>query len=82
MSTDLEQIIKTLIWRKRTARGAELQLIERELRGLRYSYETAGGIIEDLDPIGWGSYCRPLPAAPATDTQPIQLHRRPGSHDE
>jgi hypothetical protein len=30
------------------------------LRGLPYSRELAGGIIEDLDPFGWGSYCRPL----------------------
>ena len=26
-------------------------------RGLRYSYEDAGGIIEDLDPFGWGATC-------------------------
>jgi hypothetical protein len=29
--------------------SAERQLINRILTGLRYSYEEAGGIIEDLD---------------------------------
>ena len=28
-------------------------MIERQLQGLRYTYEGAGGIIEDLDP-EWG----------------------------
>jgi len=31
-----------------------------QLIGLRYSREEAGGIIQDLDPMGWGSYVRPL----------------------
>jgi hypothetical protein len=37
-------------------------MLERELTGLRYSYEEAGPIIEDLDPFGWGGTCRPLPS--------------------
>jgi len=32
---------------------------------LRYSYEEAGGIIEDLDTFGWGATCSPLRATPA-----------------
>ena len=32
--------------------GAERKMLERELAGLRYSYEDAGPIIEDLDPFG------------------------------
>jgi hypothetical protein len=38
-------------------------MLERELTGLRYSYEEAGPIIEDLDPFGWGGTCRPLPSS-------------------
>jgi hypothetical protein len=33
-------------------------MLERELTGLRYSYEEAGPIIEDLDPFGWGGTCQ------------------------
>jgi hypothetical protein len=36
-------------------------MLERELTGLRYSYEEAVPIIEDLDPFGWGGTW--LPAA-------------------
>jgi hypothetical protein len=45
-------------------------VLERELTGLRYSYEDAGPIIEDLDPFGWGATCRPLPVAELPDRQP------------
>ena len=47
-------------------------------RGLRYSYEDAGGIIEDLDPFGWGATCRPLAATPATELRQVLPFRRPG----
>jgi hypothetical protein len=47
-------------------------MLERELTGLRYSYEEAGPIIEDLDPFGWGGTCRPLPVT----VQPIQPRRK------
>ena len=33
-------------------------------RGLRYSYEDDGGIIEDLDPFGWGATCLVLSQRP------------------
>jgi len=39
--------------------SAERRFYVRQLTGLRYTFEEAGGIIEDLDP-EWGSYCRPL----------------------
>ena len=70
---DLEQTIADLIDRKKKLPedSAEYLLIERELTGLRYSREEAGGIIEDLDPFGWGGYCRPLPAT--TSPEPPQV---------
>ena len=46
-------------------------MLERELAGLRYSYE-AGPIIEDLDPFGWGGTCHPLPVT----AQPILPRRK------
>ncbi len=64
---DLEKIIDDLVYRKKNLDfdSPEYQLINRILTGLRYSYEDAGGIIEDLDPFGWGATCRPLAATPA-----------------
>src|SRR6516225_2990320 len=55
---DLEQTIADLIDRKKELDidSPEYQLINR------YSREGAGGIIEDLDPFGWGATCRPLAA--------------------
>jgi hypothetical protein len=47
-------------------------MLERELTGLRCSYEKAGPIIEHLDPFGWGGTCRPLPVT----VQPIQPRRK------
>lgn len=60
---ELEQTIAALVKRKNAAEedSAEYLFAMRQLQGLRYSYEGAGGIIEELDPWGWGSYCRPLP---------------------
>ena len=67
---DLEQIIDELVYRKRTASDAERQLINRILTGLRYSYEDACGIIEDLDR-DWGATCRPLAASTATGPRQV-----------
>lgn len=54
---ELERVIAALIKRKDAAPNgsAERRMLERQLQGLRYSYEPAGGIIEELDP-RWGSY--------------------------
>jgi hypothetical protein len=78
---DLEQTIADLIDRKKNLPedSAEYQLIERELRGLRYSREHAGGIMEDLDHFGWGGYCRPLESTPATEPRQVLPFRRSGS---
>jgi hypothetical protein len=53
---DLEQTIADLIDRKKNLPedSAKYQLIERELRGLRYSREHAGGIMEDFRPLWLG----------------------------
>ena len=71
---DLERIIDELVYRKKKLDldSPERQLINRILTGLRYSYEDAGGIIEDLDR-DWGATCRPL--ASSTATGPRQVLR-------
>jgi hypothetical protein len=48
---DLEQTIDALVYRKKKLDldSPERRFINRILTGLRYSYEKAGGIIEDLD---------------------------------
>ena len=78
---DLESIIKDLIERKDALPedSPEHSFVVRQLIGLRYSREEAGGIIEDLDPMGWGSYARPLkikkqtrPTGPDLDCFSIQ----------
>lgn len=53
----LEQVIADLVARKYRARqgSAEREFIQRTLNGLRYTYELAGGIWEDVDPNGWGA---------------------------
>ena len=58
---ELKQTIAAIIERKNAAPegSAEHRLAERELRGLRYSYEEAGGLIESLDPDYWPLYCSP-----------------------
>jgi hypothetical protein len=62
---DLEQTIAALVRRKNAARkgSAEYRMVLRQLTGLRYSCEEAGGIIEDLDPLDWHTTCRPLAIA-------------------
>lgn len=58
---DLETVIADLVRRKNAARedSAEYLMALRQLTGLRYSYEDAGGIIEELDPY-WGAESIPL----------------------
>jgi hypothetical protein len=56
---DLEQTIDALVYRKKKLDldSPERRFINRILTGLRYSYEDAGGIIEDLD-FDWGATVR------------------------
>ena len=56
---DLEQTIDALVHRKKKLDldSPERRFINRILTGLRYSYEKAGGIIEDLD-FDWGATVR------------------------
>jgi len=69
--TELEHLIAGLVARKNAARegSAERDMAIRQLRGLRYGYEEAGGIIEDLD-FDWGSYCSPLPPSAPNPAEP------------
>lgn len=79
---ELEKTIADLLEVKRTARkdSAEYWLAMRQLAGLRYSYEAAGPIMEDLDPIGWGAFSDDLPALdPGTPTGTVLPLRRPRS---
>jgi len=64
MMTPLESVIRRLVAEKNaTAEGSpERALCVRILRGLRYSYEEAGNLIEHYD-LDWGSYSSPLPGA-------------------
>jgi hypothetical protein len=57
MVCDLEKAIAALIEHRNTApEGSPAhRLAVRELAGLRYSYEEAGPIMEDLDPLEWGA---------------------------
>jgi hypothetical protein len=52
---DLEKIIADLVARKYASgvSEAEVAMLNRVLNGMRYSYEDAGPIWEDLDPYGW-----------------------------
>jgi hypothetical protein len=82
---DLETIIRDLIERKNALPedSPEHRFVVRQLVGLRYSREEAGGIIEDLDPMGWGSYARPLknkkqtgPKVDCSSSQAVHLDDR------
>jgi hypothetical protein len=77
---DLERTIADLVDRKKglDIDSPEYHLINRMLTKLRYSREEAGGIIEDLDPFGWGATCRRLEASPTTEGQVLPF-RRSGS---
>lgn len=78
---DLEATIRDLIARKNALpeESAEYQLVVRELTGLRYSYEDAGPIIEELDPFGWGGATSPLPTLAAPEGRVIPLSHTSGS---
>ena len=49
---------------------------------MRYSYEDAGGIIENLDPFGWGATCRPHKASPTTEPRQVLPFRRSGTQQK
>jgi hypothetical protein len=57
---ELERLIMEMIRRKNAAPegSAAHRFALRQLCGIRYSHELAGGIIEDLD-VAWGTYCHP-----------------------
>jgi hypothetical protein len=59
---ELERTIAKLIAQKNAAipDSTEYREAIRQLIELRYSREEAGPIIEDLDPVDWGSYCHRL----------------------
>jgi hypothetical protein len=69
---DLEQIIDDLVYckEKLDLDSPERRFINRILTSLRYSYEDAGGIIEDLDR-DWGATCRPLASSTATGPRQV-----------
>jgi hypothetical protein len=54
---DLGEVIARLINQKNAAPegSAAYCLAVRELAGLRYTYEDARPIMEDLDPLDWGA---------------------------
>lgn len=60
MDDELETTIRDLIKRKDALPegSVERRFVVRQLIGLRYTREEAGGIIEDLDPMGWWETCR------------------------
>jgi hypothetical protein len=75
---ELEQIIAELIAAKNAAPkgSAEYLLAKRQLAGLRFSYEMAGPIMEDLDPFGWGATSLPDVPDPEGKVLPLQRPRR------
>ncbi len=58
---DLEATIADLVERKNAEplESPTPRFLERQLAGLRYTYQEAAGIIEDLDPLYWGSSAIP-----------------------
>jgi hypothetical protein len=80
----LEQTIKDLIEQKYAAPAdsAERQLILNQLTGLRFSYELAGPMMEDLDPLEWGATTRrPLVDRPEGRLVTLRrLTRKAGFH--
>ena len=79
---ELEAQIQAIVWRKNAAetKSPEWRFCVRQLQGLRYSREEAGGIIESLDPY-WGFDAVPLPdTAPSAPAAPQVIPMsRPGS---
>jgi hypothetical protein len=59
-------------FREDSVTGVAKFMLERELTGLRSSYEEAVPIIADLDSFAWGGTCRPLPVT----VQSIQPRRK------
>jgi hypothetical protein len=58
------------------SKGDTRQTKKRVSGGLRYSYEDAGGIIEDPDTFGWGATCSRLRATPAQGPRRVLPFRR------
>jgi hypothetical protein len=54
---ELERTIEQLLRQRDEAPddSAERRMAVRQLQGLRRSYEEAGALIEDLDPMGFGN---------------------------
>jgi len=54
---ELERLIAELVKRKQSLPfdSAARDFVQRQLNGLRYTYEMAGPIWEELDPFGWGA---------------------------
>jgi hypothetical protein len=71
---ELEEVIAALVARKDALPdvGAEYRFLERQLNALRYTYERAGDIWEELDPC-WGA--TPLAEVPEPEGQLLQLDR-------
>jgi len=79
----LEEIITAIVKRKNATPfdSSAREFYERQLRMLRYTYELAGGIIEQADPMDWGCYCRPLDATPTTGSVvALRPSRKSGRH--
>jgi hypothetical protein len=76
---ELEKTIRDLVERKNAARddSAEQKFCERQLQALRYRYEEAGGIIEEVDEWGRGSYCHPLADTEDPSGLVLPLPRQP-----
>jgi hypothetical protein len=57
IDVELELIIAAIVARKNAAAdgSAERQMAVRQLDGLRNTRQEAEGIIEDLDPLAWGT---------------------------
>ena len=76
---ELEQRIYEPLKAKRAATegSAEHRLAVREPAGLHSTYEMAGPIMEDLDPLEWGAMC-PNPPVPDPEGKvlPLQSPRR------
>lgn len=80
---DLEKTIAELIEQKYAApKGSAAYLLaKRALAGLRYTYEMAGPIMEDLDPFEWGA-TSPNPAVPDPEGRVLNLQRPRGRKAE
>jgi hypothetical protein len=80
-NTELRKVIAALVARKDALPdvGPEYRFVERQLNALRYTYEQAGDIWEELDPC-WGA--TPLAAAPGPEGQLLHLNRKAGPSRE